>query len=310
MAMVSPVPLRPAEVSGARSRSCAASWGVRAAALAGEVSAARSAGRNGERLRRGERGCGEDSVKRDQSRDERRQRAGNRDAGGERCARSGRRGEGMDLGAECLLDLGHRAGEFDPAEAGRQGSYCEAFALEPGCNRGNIGGGVGVSLGERRRRKPAMIVGRGGILQARELCGERLLLRGRGREQKQHPAEDLVGGRGAQVGCGRDCMGGLLLGMATAALLRQSPAMREAGADALTDGEVCAAATRPAKRLLKRTVASGRPKLRSCILFLAVHKLRRSRIKLYAGRKGRIPIIPEATPSRHTTFWAAALNTV
>src|SRR5208283_1956427 len=66
-------------------------------------------------------------------------------------------------------------------------------------NRGNIGGGVGVSLGECRRREPPMIVGRGGILEIRELRCERLLLRGRRREQKQDPAEDLVRGRGAQV---------------------------------------------------------------------------------------------------------------
>ncbi len=85
-----------------------------------------------------------------------------------------------------------------------------------------------------------MIVGRGWILQARELRGECLLLGRRGREQKQHPAQNLAGRRCAQVS--RVQSGGLLWGMATGAVLRQSLVMREAGADALAAGEVCAAA--------------------------------------------------------------------
>jgi len=82
-----------------------------------------------------------------------------------------------------------------------------------------------------------MIVGRGGILEIRELRCERLLLRGQRREQKQNPAEDLVRGRGAQVMRVQEYWG-LLLGMATGAVLRQSPVIREATAGALADVEV------------------------------------------------------------------------
>jgi hypothetical protein len=62
--------------------------------------------------------------------------------------------------------------------------------------------------------------------------------------------------------------------MATAALPRQSASTRGAGTETSAAGKLCAAtAPETARELPSSTVASGKPRLRSCTLSLVEHEL-------------------------------------
>ena len=158
--------------------------------------------RGGHGHRSGEGGSGQRSIQRDQTMDQRLESGGHGEAAGQHGACSPGRDGGVNLGLEGLLHLGYRSREFNPTAACRQRSNLQALALQPGGDRGHVGGGVGVGIGKGGRGEPVMVLGRSRILLVRQLGGQRLLLRRGGIEQQQHALQAVTGRRGARVGRG------------------------------------------------------------------------------------------------------------
>ena len=105
----------------------------------------------------------------------------------------------MELGAECLLDLGGGAGEGDAVAIGWEVVDGEAVGLEPGLGGDDVGVGDAEAGGEVGGCEPVMEERRGWVGLLREKLLEVGLLRGGALEDEGDAADGSVGRERAEV---------------------------------------------------------------------------------------------------------------